>query len=217
MSFCIKIRQGAEMSDGVRKFILATRNRGKLKEIKEMLADLPFEVLSMEDAGISENIEENGNTFEENALIKARKVCGISGEIAMADDSGLEVDFLGGKPGIFSSRFAGEGASDEERNDKLLRLLEGVPFEKRTARFVCAVAVVFPEGKHFTAKGCCGGFISLSARGENGFGYDPVFYLPEHNMTMAQLNSGEKNRISHRGKALRLMVEELKRQQWVGG
>lgn len=205
------------MAERIRKFILATRNRGKLKEIREMLADLPFEVLSMEDAGIFESIEESGNTFEENALIKARKVSGIAGEIAMADDSGLEVDFLDGKPGVRSSRFAGEGASDRDRNDKLLRLLEGVPFDKRNARFVCAVAVAFPDGRHFTARGCCEGFISLSARGENGFGYDPIFYLPEYNMTMAQLSSGEKNRISHRGKALRLMVEELKRQQWAGG
>ena len=205
------------MAERIRKFILATRNRGKLKEIREMLADLPFEVLSMEDAGISENIEESGNTFEENALIKARKVCGIAGEIAMADDSGLEVDFLDGKPGVRSSRFAGEGASDRDRNDKLLHLLEGVPFDKRNARFVCVVAVAFPDGRYFTARGCCEGFINLNARGENGFGYDPIFYLPEYNMTMAQLSSGEKNRISHRGKALRLMVEKLKRQQWAGG
>jgi len=199
------------------KLIIATRNRGKLKEIKELLAELSLEVISMEDAGIYEDIEENGSTFEENALIKAREVLKITGEMVMADDSGLEVDFLDGAPGIYSSRFAGEGATDEDRNNKLLNLLKDVPYEKRTARFVCAVAVVFPGGKYFVIKGICEGYIAFKPEGQNGFGYDPLFYMPEFDMTMAQLGTEDKNKVSHRGKALKLMVEELGKQLLVEG
>lgn len=195
----------------LKRFIVATKNRGKLREIEEILADFPFEVISMEKAGISLEIEENGSTFEENAVIKARTVSKISGEIVMADDSGLAVDFLDGAPGIYSSRFAGEVATDEEKNLKLLGLLEGVPFEKRSARFVCAVAVVFPDRRYFTVNGTCEGYIGIKPAGANGFGYDPLLYIPGQGKTVAELDSGIKNAISHRGKALRLMVEELRK------
>jgi len=193
------------------RFIVASKNKGKLKEIQEILRDFPFEVLSMQDVGINEDIEEYGTTFEDNALIKARGVQKKTGGIVMADDSGLEVDYLNGAPGIYSSRFAGEGASDEDRNNKLLSLLEGVPFEKRKARFVCAIAVVLPDGEEFTVRGICDGYIGFKPEGRNGFGYDPLFYLPEYNMTTAQMEPEEKHKVSHRGKALKLMVEELEK------
>lgn len=193
------------------KFVAATGNKGKLNEIKEILSGLPFEIVSMAEAGVYDEIEETGSTFEENALIKASAVSKITKELVMADDSGLEVDYLNGKPGIYSSRFAGEGASDEDRKKKLLELLEGVPFEKRAARFVCSVAVVFPDGRSFTVKGTCEGYIGEKPAGANGFGYDPLFYVPGFNMTAAEMDTEIKNRISHRGKALRMMVEELKK------
>ncbi|AUS97912.1 non-canonical purine NTP pyrophosphatase [Clostridium thermosuccinogenes] len=195
----------------MRKFLVATKNKGKLKEIEEILAGLPFEVVSMEQAGIDKDIEEYGTTFEENAMIKAKELHRLTGEMVMADDSGLEVDYLNGAPGIYSARFAGEGATDEDKNKKLLELLEGVPFEKRSARFVCVIAVVFPDGRSFTVKGTCDGYIGFVPQGTNGFGYDPLFFLPEYNMTTAQLDPDEKNKISHRGKALKAMVEKLKK------
>jgi len=193
------------------RFIVASKNKGKLKEIQEILRDFPFEVLSMQDVGINEDIEEYGTTFEDNALIKARGVQKKTGGIVMADDSGLEVDYLNGAPGIYSSRFAGEGASDEDRNNKLLSLLEGVPFEKRKARFVCAIAVVLPDGEEFTVRGICDGYIGFKPEGKNGFGYDPLFFLPDYNMTTAQMEPKEKHKISHRGKALEMMVKELRK------
>ncbi|HOQ38236.1 MAG TPA: XTP/dITP diphosphatase [Acetivibrio sp.] len=195
----------------MRKFVIASKNKGKIKEIEEILKGLPFEVVSMEEVGITEDIEEDGNTFEENALIKARRVHAVSGEMVMADDSGLEVDFLNGAPGIFSSRFAGEGASDKDRNDKLLSILEGVPFEQRKARFVCVIAVILPGGEEFTVRGTFEGYIDFEPKGDNGFGYDPLFFVPEYNMTSAQMEPSKKHEISHRGKALKLMVEELKK------
>jgi XTP/dITP diphosphohydrolase len=194
------------------KFIVASKNKGKLNEIAEILRDFPFEVISMEQAGIFIDIDEYGSTFEENALIKAKEIHEITGKTVMADDSGLEVDFLDGAPGIFSARFAGEGATDKEKNLKLLNMLNGVPFEKRTARFVCAIAVVFANGRHFTVRGTCEGYIGLKEEGSNGFGYDPLFYMPEFKMTTAQMEPQDKHKISHRGNALRLMTEELKRQ-----
>jgi len=193
------------------RFIVASKNRGKLKEIQEILRDFPFEVLSMQDVGINEDIEEYGTTFEDNALIKAREVQKKTGGIVMADDSGLEVDYLNGAPGIYTSRFAGEGASDEDINNKLLSLLEGVPFEKRKARFVCAIAVVLPDGEEFTVRGICDGYIGFKPEGKNGFGYDPLFFLPDYNMTTAQMEPKEKHKISHRGKALEMMVKELRK------
>ena len=195
----------------LKKVVIATRNKGKLKEMTEILNEICCDIISMEQAGIDKDIEETGNSFEENALIKAQAVADITREMVIADDSGLEVDFLGGAPGIYSSRFAGEGASDHDRNSKLLAMLEGVPAERRTARFVCAIAVVVPGGGHFTVRGTCEGRINFTPSGENGFGYDPLFFLQEYNMTMAQLSAEEKNKISHRGKALKLMVKELRK------
>jgi XTP/dITP diphosphohydrolase len=195
------------------RFIVASGNKGKLIEIKEILKNLPFEVVSMAEAGIYREIEETGSTFEENAMLKAKTISLMTNEIVMADDSGLEVDCLFGAPGIHSARFAGEGASDDDRNRKLLELLEGVPFEKRAARFVCVVAVVFPGGTGFTVKGCCEGFIGREPIGTGGFGYDPLLFVPEFGMTIAEMDMKTKNEISHRGKALRMMVEELARRK----
>lgn len=195
----------------MRQFIVATRNRGKLGEIREILGGLPIEVISMEEAGIFQEIEEYGTTFEENALIKAREVRRLTGQLVIADDSGLSVDYLNGEPGVFSSRFAGVGASDSDKNNKLLELLKGVPFEKRSAQFVCVIAVILAENSFFTVKGTCDGYINTEPVGDNGFGYDPLFYMPEFGMTTAQMAADQKNTISHRGKALVKMVEELKK------
>ncbi len=194
----------------MKRLIAATRNRGKLNEIREILKDLPFDIISMEEAGISEDIEERGSTFEENALIKAIEVSRLTGEMVIADDSGLMVDYLEGAPGIYSSRFAGEGADDAQKNAKILAMLEGVPFEKRSAVFVCVAALVFPDGRSYTFRGECKGYIALKPEGKNGFGYDPLFYMEEYGMTTAQLDPETKNAISHRGKALRKMAEKLR-------
>jgi len=192
------------------KLVLATNNKGKVKELKEMLADLPVEVLSLEAYPELAEIEENGATFEENALIKARAVAGFTGLTAMADDSGLEVDYLSGAPGIYSARFAGEPKSDEANNAKLLKELIGVPAEQRTARFRCVIAVVCPDGREFTAHGTCEGTIGFQPSGQGGFGYDPLFYVPEFGKTFAELELVTKNRISHRGRALKEAIKILK-------
>jgi len=194
----------------MKKFIVATKNKGKLNEISEILADFPYDVVSMEQVGIDDDIEETGKTFEENALIKALEINKLTGQIVIADDSGLEVDFLDGAPGIYSARFAGEGATDQDKNNKLLSLLKDVPFEKRTARFVCVIAVVFADGSNFTVRGTCEGHIAFAPEGTNGFGYDPIFYVPEYSMTTAKMTSEMKHQISHRGKALRQMVGKLR-------
>lgn len=194
----------------MRRLIVATKNRNKLKEIMKILEKFSLDVVSTDDAGIDEDIEEYGSTFEENALIKARRVAKLTGEIALADDSGLEVDYLDGAPGVLSSRFLGKEASDEDKNNRILELMEGVPLEKRKARFICAIAVVFPEGGEFTVRGVCEGYISFKQEGSNGFGYDPIFYLPAYKMTVAQLAPHVKNLISHRAKALKLMVDKLR-------
>ncbi len=196
----------------MKNFVVASKNKGKLKEIKEILKDFPFNVLSMKEVGINFDIEENGTTFTENALIKAREISSLTGEIVMADDSGLEVEFLNGAPGIYSSRFAGEGATDKARVERLLHIMDGVPFEKRKARFVCAIAVVFPNGDEITVSGDCEGYINEKPVGENGFGYDPIFFMPEYNITTAEMDPEEKHRISHRGKALRAMIKELEKE-----
>lgn len=198
----------------MRNLIVATKNKGKYQEMKEILSGMPFNVISMEDASLDIEIEETGQTFEENALIKAREVSRLTNEIVIADDSGLEIEYLDGAPGIYSSRFAGKGASDEDRNRKLLKLLEEVPFEKRKARFVCVIAVVYPEGDYFTVKGICEGYIGFEPKGNNGFGYDPLFYIPEYGKTMAEMDPEDKHKISHRGKALRLMLEEFKKRNY---
>lgn len=199
----------------MRNIIVATRNRGKYHEIKEILTEMPFNVISMEDIGLNIHIVESGKTFEENSIIKAREVCRLTGEMAIADDSGLLVDYLNGQPGIYSSRFGGENATDEEKNNKLLLMLEKVPFEERKARFVCVIAVAYPGGNYFTVKGTCDGYIGFKPEGQNGFGYDPLFYIPEYGMTTAQMEPSEKHKISHRGKALKLMVEEFKKNNYI--
>jgi XTP/dITP diphosphohydrolase len=193
----------------MRKIIFATGNQGKMREIREILADMDVEVLSMKEAGIDIDIVEDGSTFEENAAIKARAVCAVAGEIVLADDSGLEIDYLNKEPGIYSARYMGEDTSYHIKNANLIERLEGVPDEARTARFVCAVAAAFPDGTVKTVRATMEGRIGYEEKGENGFGYDPIFFLPEFGCTSAQLSMEDKNKISHRGKALRAIKEEL--------
>jgi len=192
------------------KMTIASKNKGKLEEIKYIFHNLPYEIVTMQDAGIEDDILETGTTFEENALIKARHVQALTGGVALADDSGLEVDFLGGAPGVYSARFAGEGASDALKNAKLLSVLDGVPMEKRKARFVCVIAVVFPDGRELLSRGTFDGVIAEAPAGEHGFGYDPLLYVPEQGRTVAQMSEAEKNLVSHRGKALSAMLGLLK-------
>lgn len=191
------------------KIILASGNADKMKEVREILADLDAEIVSMKEAGIDIDIEETGRTFEENALIKARAVCGYAGCITMADDSGLEVDYMDKKPGVYSARFMGRDTSYDIKNQAIIDNLKGVEGNERSARFVAAIAVVFPDGREIVTRGTMEGLIADKPAGENGFGYDPIVYLPEYGMTSAQLTPEEKNRISHRGKALRSMAEKL--------
>lgn len=193
----------------VKKIIFATGNKDKLKEIREILADMDVEVISMKEAGITAQIVEDGTTFEENAGIKAKTICEMTGEITLADDSGLEIDYLNKEPGIYSARYMGEDTSYRIKNANLIERLDGVPDEKRTARFVCAVAAAFPSGEVKTVRGVMEGRIGYEESGENGFGYDPIFYLPEYGCSSAELSMEEKNKISHRGKALRAIKEEL--------
>ena len=166
----------------------------------------------MKQAGISADIEEDGTSFEENALIKAREVCRLAGEMVLADDSGLEIDYLNGEPGIYSARYMGEDTSYRIKNQNLIDRLEGVPDEQRTARFVCAIAAVFPNGKELVVRGTVEGMIGYEERGENGFGYDPIFYLPDRGVSTAELPPEEKNSLSHRGNALRKMKELLEKE-----
>jgi XTP/dITP diphosphohydrolase len=184
------------------KIVLATGNQGKVRELKSILADFDIEVLSLQDFPEIGDIIEDGTTFAENAIKKAREVTQAIGLVALADDSGLEVDFLDGAPGIYSARFAGEGRSDLDNNQKLLGLLNDVPEDKRTARFRCVIAITTPCGDVFTANGTCEGIVGREMKGDKGFGYDPLFYLPEHDQTFAELDLGLKNQISHRGRAL---------------
>lgn len=194
----------------MKKIIFATGNPGKMKEVREILKDLDAEVLSMKEAGVQADIVEDGTTFEENAVIKAKAVCELTGEIALADDSGLEVDYLNKEPGVYSARYMGEDTSYRIKNKSIIDRLEGVPDEKRTARFVCVIAAAFPDGTVKTVRGTMEGIIGYQEQGENGFGYDPIFFLPEYGCTSAQISMEEKNKISHRGKALRAIKEELK-------
>ena len=196
----------------MKKIIFATGNADKMKEIREILADLNAEVVSMKEAGIQADIVEDGKTFEENAVIKATAISKLTshGEIVLADDSGLEIDYLNKEPGIYSARYMGEDTSYHIKNAKLIERLEGVPDEKRTARFVCAIAAAFPDGSVKTVRAAMEGRIGYKESGENGFGYDPIFYLPEYGCTSAEISMEEKNKISHRGKALRAIKEELK-------
>ena len=192
------------------RVIFATGNAGKMREIRSIMADTYSEILSMKEAGIQTDIVEDGETYEENALIKARAVAAAAaGGLVLADDSGLEIDFLGKEPGVHSARYLGEDTPYSVKNAELLRRLEGVPEEERTARFVCAIAAVLPDGREFTVRATIEGRIGYEEKGTNGFGYDPIFYVPEFGRTTAELTEEEKNLVSHRGKALRLMKEEL--------
>ncbi len=192
-----------------KKLIFATGNANKMREIREILGGKGYEILSMKEAGVDIDVEEDGATFEENALIKARAIGKACGELVLADDSGLVIDALGGEPGIYSARYMGHDTSYTEKNNNLISRLEGVPDEKRTARFVCAMAAVFPDGTEKVITGVMEGRIGYRIAGENGFGYDPIFFLPEYGKTSAEISPEEKNAISHRGKALRAMAEYL--------
>ena len=195
----------------VNRILFATGNQGKMKEVREILADLGVEVISMWEAGVSAEIVENGETFEENAVIKARTIMELTGEVTLADDSGLEIDALGGEPGVYSARYMGEDTSYHIKNNDLIRRLSQVPRQQRTARFVCSIAAAFPDGEIITTDGVIEGLIGYEEAGENGFGYDPIFVVPQLGCTTAQLSDEQKNEISHRGKALRKMKEELRK------
>jgi XTP/dITP diphosphohydrolase len=205
------MRAVAEELSKKTKIIFATGNAGKMREIREILADLGLEILSMKEAGVNVEIEENGTTYEENALIKARAVASLTGELVLADDSGLEIDALGGEPGVYSARYLGEDTPYSVKNADLVSRLEGVPDEERTARFVCAIAAVWPDGRELTTRAAIEGRIGYEEKGEGGFGYDPIFFVPRFGKTTAELTAEEKNKVSHRGKALELMKEELRK------
>ncbi|MDO5147121.1 MAG: XTP/dITP diphosphatase [Eubacteriales bacterium] len=192
-----------------KRLIFATGNEDKMKEIRQILGDLDYEIVSMKEAGVDVDIVEDGATFEENAIIKAKTVMKETGTPVLADDSGLEIDYLNKEPGILSARYLGEDTSYRIKNQSLLDRLCGVPASSRTARFVCAIAAAFPDGRVETRVGTIEGRIAEEPAGENGFGYDPIFYLPDRKKTTAQLSEEEKNEISHRGKALRLIKEIL--------
>lgn len=192
------------------KLIFATSNQGKMKEIREILKDMNMEVLSLKDAGIDVDIVEDGTTFEENALIKARAIRDLTGCIVLADDSGLEVDALNKEPGIYSARYMGEDTSYDIKNNNIIERLTGLVGDERSARFVCAIAAAFPDGSEETRRGTIEGQIGFEIAGENGFGYDPIFYIPEYGCTTAELSPEHKNEISHRGKALRAMKEVIR-------
>lgn len=200
----------------MQKIIFATGNAGKMKEIRMILADLRIngeeaEILSMKEAGIDTEIIEDGRTFAENAIIKAKAVAACAeGAIVLADDSGLEIDYLNKEPGIYSARYLGEDTSYHEKNTNLIGRLTGVPDKDRTARFVCAIACVLPDGEVMTEEATIEGRIGYEEKGQNGFGYDPIFIVPEYDKSTAQLTEEEKNEISHRGKALRGMKRQLK-------
>ena len=195
----------------MKKVIFATGNEGKMKEIREILGDLDIELLSLKDAGIHANIVEDGKTFKENALIKARAIRDLTGEIVLADDSGLEIDYLNKEPGIYSARYAGTNTSYDIKNSLLLSRMKGVPDKQRTARFVCAVAAVFPNGDKEVVRGTMEGCIGYEIAGANGFGYDPIFFLPEYGCTSAELAPEKKNELSHRGEALRMMRQIMEK------
>ena len=185
------------------RLLLATNNQGKVREYRSLLRGIPFQIVTLVEQGITTVVEEAGNSLEENARLKATAMANEGRLLTLADDSGLEVDALGGEPGPLSARYAGENASDEERVSYLLARLKEVPWPERTARFRCVIALASPDGEVRLCHGRCDGLIMLAARGENGFGYDPVFFLPEEDMTMAELSPETKNRLSHRGRAAR--------------
>ena len=192
------------------KVLLATQNKGKVKELQELLAGEDIEVLSLLDIENWEEVAESGSTFAENAALKARIAAQRTGLVSLADDSGLEVNALHGAPGVYSARYAGEPKDDDRNNEKLLKELEGVPEDQRTARFRCALVVATPTGEEYLTEGVVEGRILTERRGKEGFGYDPLFYLPDFGRTMAQLNVNQKNKISHRAQAFRKAVPILK-------
>lgn len=193
------------------KLLLATNNKAKLREYRSLLKALHFELVTLSERGITRVVREVGRSLEENAELKALALAAESQLVALADDSGLEVDVLGGEPGPLSARYAGEGASDKERIDYLMARLTGVPWEKRSARFRCVIAIATPEGRVELCSGECWGLITFEPRGEEGFGYDPIFYLPRLNKTMAELSLEAKNSVSHRGEAARKVPSVLAR------
>ena len=192
-----------------RKLLLATNNQAKVREYKSLLQNLPYELVTLTEQGITTIVNEVGESLEENARLKATVLAAEAQLLALADDSGLEVDALGGEPGRLSARYAGEGASDRDRVSYLLSRMRGVPWHKRSARFRCVIAVAIPGGEVEFCSGECQGFIALEPRGEQGFGYDPVFYLPDLDKTMAELPMEIKNRVSHRGQAARKVYQVL--------
>lgn len=194
------------------KIVFATENAGKMREIREILKGLNAEVYSMKEAGIDIDIVEDGKTFEENALIKAKAVWAVTGGIVLADDSGLVIDYLNGEPGVYSARYLGENTSYEIKNRSLIGRLDGVPEEKRTARFACVIAAVLPDGRTVTTRGTMEGHIAHEPAGNGGFGYDPILMLPQYGKTSAEITMEEKNAISHRGKALRAMRKLLEKE-----
>lgn len=194
----------------MKQIIFATGNEGKMKEIRMILEELKCPVLSMREAGIEADIVEDGQTFEENAIIKARAIAQQTDSVVLADDSGLVIDYLNGEPGIYSARYLGEDTSYRIKNQNLIDRLEGVPDEKRGARFVCAIAAVLPGGEILTERGSMEGRIGYEEKGGNGFGYDPIFYVPEYDCSAAELTPEQKNQISHRGKALQKIKEALR-------
>ena len=193
------------------KIIFATGNKDKMREIREIMADLDVEILSMKEAGIDVDIVEDGSTFEENATIKATTIAKYTDAIVLADDSGLEVDYMNKEPGVYSARWMGEDTSYDIKNQAILDKLDGVEKEKRTARFVCAIAAALPDGNVIVSRQAMEGYIGLKAEGENGFGYDPIFFPVGFECSSAALSPEEKNAISHRGKALRDMKNKLKK------
>lgn len=195
----------------IERIVFATGNKNKVREIEEILCDFEIPIVSMKEAGVDIEIVEDGKTFEENALIKAKSVWNVTGGLVLSDDSGLIVDALGGEPGIYSARYMGEDTSYHIKNNNIIERMEGVPDEKRTARFVCAVAAVFPDGTQKTVTGVMEGRIGYEESGENGFGYDPIFVLPKYGKSTADLSPEEKNAESHRGKALRAIRQEIEK------
>ena len=191
------------------KLIFATGNENKMREIRQIFGGFGFEIQSMKEAGIDIDIVEDGTSFQENALIKARAVHEASGALVLADDSGLEIDALGKEPGIYSARYLGEDTSYDIKNANLINRVKDVPEDRRGARFICAVAAVLPDGRSLVQTGVMEGRVAYAPAGENGFGYDPIFFLPQYGKTSAQISPEQKNAISHRGQALRMMKTAL--------
>lgn len=194
----------------MKRTVIASKNKHKLEEIKAILKDFPLEIKAMDEVGLDGlEVVEDGETFEENSMKKAVEVMQASGSIAIADDSGLEVEAIDNQPGVYSARFSGEDATDKKNNEKLLDMLKEIPLEKRQGKFVSVISVAFPDGRKISVRGECPGIIGFEEKGENGFGYDPLFIVPEYNKTFAELQPDEKNRISHRARALEKLKEKF--------